>query len=355
MKIAITADCHLKSDESSPERYETLKNILDRVLERDIITLIIAGDLFDKDANNYTKFEKLAGQKKYSEINIITIRGNHDINILPGQFTLPNFTVIDKPTWKMKDKFGIDFLFIPYIRNKKMAQVIEENIIPRQSEDWVLVCHGNLIHGHRDVDPYEKGIYMPLLSADIQRYKPARVFIGHIHKLYDSTEIIIPGSPCGLDITESGKRSFIVFDTTTLEYEREIVKNTTIFLDAQISIIPAENEMDFIQNEIEGIFSRRGISKADRKLVTLRLIVNGYTSNMKKAKKVIEDQLKDIRKYKDGSINFDNLKISNDIERDFIIKKFKEEIINQISKNNVDSALEEEIMKNALDLVYGEQ
>lgn len=121
MKIAFTADCHLKSDQSSPERFEALRFILNRGVEMNIDTLIIAGDLFDKEANSYVEFEKLASNKKYSDIHIIAIRGNHDINIHQNHFTLANLLVVDEPQWVGKERLELDFLFIPYMRNKKMA------------------------------------------------------------------------------------------------------------------------------------------------------------------------------------------------------------------------------------------
>ena len=52
MKIAITADVHLKTGQEYPERYNALKDILDVLANEDIHTLIIAGDLFDAGSQN---------------------------------------------------------------------------------------------------------------------------------------------------------------------------------------------------------------------------------------------------------------------------------------------------------------
>ncbi len=43
MKIAITADVHLKTGQQYPERYNALKDILEVLVREDIHSLIIAG------------------------------------------------------------------------------------------------------------------------------------------------------------------------------------------------------------------------------------------------------------------------------------------------------------------------
>ena len=59
MKIAVTADAHLRAEAGHPERYNALENVFAQTVEAGIENLIIAGDLFDKDFQDYSKFEKL--------------------------------------------------------------------------------------------------------------------------------------------------------------------------------------------------------------------------------------------------------------------------------------------------------
>lgn len=354
MKIAITADCHLKSDESNPERYDALRHILDQLIETDVNTLILAGDLFDKDANSYTRFEKIISQKKYSTISFIAIPGNHDINLRENDFTAKNFSVIEKPTWLGAEQFGIDFLFMPYIRNTKMAEAIEPYMDQVHLKEWVLVGHSNFIHGNPQTNPYEQGVYMPLFGADLQRYQPSRVFLGHIHKPYDSNQVIIPGSPCGLDITETGKRSYIIFNTTTMEYERKTITGTSIFLNEPLTMIPSGDETSYIQSELKKLFEKWDLRDDDRSFITLRLKVNGFSSNIRNAKKVIEDALNGIHLYNDEPIDFKDLKSARDVEKEFVIQHFKEYLEKEISEGNIDDSLRNEIELQGLNLVYGE-
>ena len=53
MKIAVTADLHLYTGGEHPERYAALENILEQTRDIGIKHLIIAGDLFETEFQNF--------------------------------------------------------------------------------------------------------------------------------------------------------------------------------------------------------------------------------------------------------------------------------------------------------------
>ena len=71
MKIAVTADAHLRAEAGHPERYNALENVFAQTVEAGIENLIIAGDLFDKDFQDYSKFEKLCRNHTSLQLHII--------------------------------------------------------------------------------------------------------------------------------------------------------------------------------------------------------------------------------------------------------------------------------------------
>jgi len=355
MKIAITADCHLRSDNDRPARYAALENILEQMLALEIGTLMVAGDLFDRDANNYAAFEKLLGQERFSGLKIIAIRGNHDVHLRGDDFTSKNFQVIETWTWMRNAASGVDFLLIPYMCDVSMAEALEQAHQQYQpAGGWALIAHGSYLPGSRDVDPYERGVYMPLMGADLQRYRPARVFLGHTHKAYHSRSVVIPGSPCGMDITESGKRTFIAFDTASRTIERRTVDSETIYMDETITITPGDDVAALITGAIEAVFAKWDIAADERTKVVMRLRVNGYTAHIQQTKGVIEETLQDIKKYQDAPIDYADLKISRDLERDFIVKQFEAQLKQALQEQRIDSGLKDAIRRHALDLIYGE-
>ena len=95
MKIAVTADVHLGIREDHPERYTALENIFEQIEAENIKSLLIAGDLFDKDFRNYSEFEKLC--KKHPGIELHIIPGNHDPNISGKSIVGENIHIYTDP------------------------------------------------------------------------------------------------------------------------------------------------------------------------------------------------------------------------------------------------------------------
>lgn len=101
MKIAITADCHLSPNH--PERKQALEKILEKLKFSNINILIIAGDLFDKKAQNYSEFDEIL--KKFPNIFVYAIPGNHDSNLHQKFFTAKTLKVISPDSEKKLKQF----------------------------------------------------------------------------------------------------------------------------------------------------------------------------------------------------------------------------------------------------------
>lgn len=88
MKIAITADVHLSSYKETPERYHALRDILQQAVSASLDAVLICGDLFHQNFNNYKDFEKLANDFQKMEIWILP--GNHDAKVSSRSLTGKN-------------------------------------------------------------------------------------------------------------------------------------------------------------------------------------------------------------------------------------------------------------------------
>lgn len=210
MKFAITADVHLKTKNETPERYKAVESIFEEIKRREIDSIIIAGDLFDRDFSNYNDFDSLC--KNFPGVKITLIPGNHDYQINNRFFTSSNIEVINES--QIRELEGLSILFIPYDSAKSIDEALSEYAREQKfPERWILVGHGDYITGNRELNPYEPGFYMPLTSKSILKYSPLKIFSGHIHKPSEFGRVFYPGSPCGLDITETGKRRFLIYDT----------------------------------------------------------------------------------------------------------------------------------------------
>ncbi len=352
MKIAITSDVHLKNYSESIERYNALKDIFQQLKDKNISHLIIAGDLFDKDYDNYSDFDKLCN--KFSFINVFAIPGNHDYNIKNEYFTAKNITIITEKPQIVKFN-NLPFLFIPYISGKSIDEVIVEYIQFNNLPDkWILIGHGDYLTKYRELNLYEEGLYMPLTSNLINKFNPLFAILGHIHKPSNFGKIIYPGSPCGVDITETGKRKFLIFDTDSFSYKYEIVNTDIIYFIETIHLFPVDNEKDYLIEKFENMIKNWNLSNDELKKVKLRLILKGYTKNKKEisdfANKIIIN--KGLKLY-DNEIDTSQLKILDltDSEKMEVFIRVKDKL------NKIDnwefSCSKDNILEKAMEIIFG--
>lgn len=351
MKIGITADVHLTVKDEYPERFHAFANILEQCNEMGIKNLIVAGDLFDQTKQNFGDFEALCNNPKYRGILLHIIPGNHDQNLRQEHFGYPNIIVYSEPAW-VNFGAGWDFLFIPYRADKSMGEVIEANISQKPVGKWSLIGHGNWSAGLTSPNPYEPGVYMPITSKDISIYKPSQLFLGHVHKPSDSGNLHYPGSPCGLDITETGYRRFLVFDLDLNAIETRKIRTDIIYFKEEFIVFPTEDEASFISDAIQKSIGLWELDENDETKVSLRVKCRGYSSNKGRLLEIIQDCFKPFRFESEPDLS--EVSITSDPKRNYLLEKVKE-CINVLDwRENVYMPEKDEILLEAMNLIYGE-
>jgi DNA repair exonuclease SbcCD nuclease subunit len=349
MKIAITADCHLNSN--YPERSEVLKKIFEEIKSRKINTLFILGDLFDKAQQNYSEFDALL--RDFSDIEVYLIPGNHDYNVSQAHFVSPNLEVITEPKFiSFNDK---NFLFIPYKSGKTLDEIIAEQLYKKE-ERIFLLSHGDYISAYYyHPNPYEKDkIYMPLSSSTIEKFKLEKVFLGHIHKPSEYGKVLYPGSPCPVDPTETGKRSFLIFDTENFECERIFIDTPYIYFKAEILVYPVDNGLELLEKNLESLISSWDIPAENIKKVKLYLSFTGYFHNKSKLKQKVEEFFNN-RNIEIKELNLDDVLVPDQDESFENRKRLFEMVINKSKiPEKVDEIrlYEDEIKQEILKIIF---
>lgn len=350
MKIAITADVHLKGKDETPERYKALEDILQQLKNSSINYLIIAGDLFDREFSNYNEFDSIC--HKYSPINLLIIPGNHDYQIEQRFFTSSNVEIIKNIT--IKNIGGVHVLFVPY----EMAKSLDESLAEychneKLPEKWILIGHGDYITGNRELNPYEPGFYMPLTTKSITRYNPLRVFLGHIHKPSDFGRVTYPGSPCGLDITETGRRRFIIYDAGADSLHTASVHTEKIYFNEVMLLLPNEEENQFLEENIKKMIESWQINNEELNRVILRLSLTGYVSDLYEIVKNLKNLISNygIAIYK-NEIDLSKIKLLKDIESErlYLLDKIKGKIEN-LNKDKL-YVSKDRILEKTMELVF---
>ncbi len=340
MKVAFTADLHLRSRQETPERFEALENILQKLSDENINELIIAGDTFDKESFNYHDFNSLCNS--FHKIKITIIPGNHDPDIDKKYFPPDNIQVINKPTIKQYDTISV--LFIPFDHAKLMDEVISvffyQNSPP---ERWILIGHGDYCSTTKDINPYEPGIYMPLSGSAINKFNPLAAFLGHIHKAHNIGRIHYPGSPCPINADETGKRYFLVYNTRDNSVEKITLKSKLIFFRETLLILPSDNEKEMIEGSIDNMIKSWNLDYPDFSCIRLILGLKGFTTDLIKLKNYVMNYLnsKGITLYNnEPDLSKVNVLKDTDDEKITILKRVREKTEKLQTETNRDKILE---------------
>lgn len=351
MKFAITADLHLRSRQQTPERFAALENIFSQLRALKIETLIIAGDLFDAQYNNYSEFEAVCRLPENRNIQVLIIPGNHDPNISQSGITTKNVHIFSQPELVSFGANSVKLFFIPYSSQKNIGEVLAEFSNQLSAGQWGIVSHGDWSGNTKATNSYEQGRYMPLYQCDLDAYKPIKAFMGHIHAPYNSQPVYYPGSPCGLDITETGRRRFITYDSASDLVESQIVDTEHIYFNRTFVIYPVDDEQAATQNLLHDWIESWGLSQNEKSKARIRVTLRGYATDKSKLKQVLLDSLSGYKLVEEPEL--DDVLIATDQRRSQILDLVKEKITELNWPENPGEPNKDQILLEAIKLVYG--
>ena len=353
MKVALTSDLHLTDPSLHPERYHALQDILTQMMAEEVQTLVIAGDLFDSTLRDFQAFEEICGNKDFSEFEIFVIPGNHDAFLNQAAVALRNLRVFEEPVIYQLGPKGMQFLFLPYKERTTMGDQIQSLSHQLSPFQWILIGHGDWFKSYQEVNPLETGVFMPLTEKDIQRYQPLRTFLGHIHKPYDGDRIYYLGSPCSLDISESGLRRYLLFDTESMKIEKRYVNTDQIYFDEVIVVLPFQDEEGYIRDWAQHTIEGWGINPEHKEKVNLRLRARGYSADRNRVAEILKECFEDFQFYKDEAPDVTGVQFANDPERRYIAMKVEEQLREIEWPECLDEPSGDEILLAALETIYG--
>ncbi len=348
MRIAITADLHLTTRKEHPERFNALENILEQINTQHIETLLIAGDLFNKDFQNYTEFESLC--KKYPRIQIHIIPGNHDVGIGDKDIVGSNIHIYTVPTPVTLG--STTFLFVPYKEKATMTEQLATRGEESRGKDWVLVSHGDYYAGTKEPNPYEPGTYMPLSRENIVTSSPRYVFLGHIHKGDRFDNVYYPGSPCGLHISETGKRRFLIYDTLEGPIEQPLPTDV-IYFDESFVVVPSDSEVGLLEQEIAERIKAWDLDPSDYPKVVIRVQARGYATDRNAIFQALREGFGRFKHYGEGPL-IEGLYKSTDRQLDEIAERVMKLVDEKLEWAFGGDELDRESIKiEALKVLYG--
>lgn len=269
--MAITADCHLRQDR--PERGGTLASLLASARDLGAGAVIAAGDLFDAEEADYAVLDTLLdGLGRIPDL--IVLPGNHDPHLSGRHFTHGAVRVVEEVERFRPDR-GAEILLVPYSAGRTFSDVLGGGC--GCDPGAVLVGHGDWITaGRARSNPLEKGFHMPLTPVDLEAGRFAGAVLGHLHTPLDHGPIHIPGSPCPVDHTETGRRSFLLLDTESGSIRRAPSPSMIIHLRASVVVVPSPDEADRAAEEVAQAVASARLGEGERRAARLGIVLRGY-------------------------------------------------------------------------------
>ncbi len=244
MRILHIADVHLKSGEQ--KRLQIFDGLLRKAAEIEADCVIIAGDLFDSDADATQMRNTVRKMFEAVKCTFLIIPGNHDLDSFGPGFDYGKNVVqlVDVPfsTYELE---GIKFYGVPY-GERKFSDNIRD--IPKGVD--VLIAHGTLYDRSfifsvlEDIETEYMPIY-PVHLEGIARY----VALGHLHSRniemkYGTTKVVYPGSPTALDTKCIVPRCFyaIEIDSAQVNVSKHPVEGAHYWVEKEFFIFPDVEE-----------------------------------------------------------------------------------------------------------------
>lgn len=349
MKIAFTADNHLARKEDYPFRYITLGKILEQCGCLGVDLLVIAGDLFDKNYPNYSEFEAVCHNHRPSNLKIVVIPGNHDHLLSQEKIVVSELEIISEPKVIPLDG-GYNAIFLPYQDGITMGEMLSTVEIETSAAHKILIGHGDWTEGLWN--PLEQGGYMPLTQFDVLQNNFDKVFLGHIHLPYDGRLVHYPGSPCPLDITETGLRRILLFDTETGKVEPHTVDSPIIFYNERFISLPDEKGIDRLKQEMLERIDCWDCPDDWMDRIHVRVVVNGYTDNRRGVLEAAQGIFNSYRFYDHEGVILTDLHQVQDLDRAYLSEKMQTWIDNLNWPSDPLQPTKDDILLKSLSKIY---
>jgi len=352
VKIAITADTHLTSQEEHPHRFNTLENLLLQCGNLGVETLIIAGDLFDHSRPNFGDFESVYRHHRPPGLSTHVIPGNHDPGLTDAALAVDNVFVYTKP-YLLRETPGPPILFLPYREHATMGEDIApyKDVLPPQQ--WILIGHGDWSGGIKYPDPYEPGVYMPLTRSDLEIYRPRYAFLGHIHRPHSDNRVYYPGSPCPLDITETGARRMVVYDSRDDSISSHRLDSPRLYFENDFVILPLEDEQSYMKSHIENWISSWEVPRQWHDRIQLRVKLKGYTRDREAIRKTVNQSLSSFTFYNQEGPDLSGLHQGRDPDRARLAQNISSWVDSLHWPERPRSPDKSDILVQALNVIYG--
>ena len=225
---------------------QALDNLVNFALEEKVHFVLIAGDLYDGDWQDFNTGLYFANQMRNlgeAGIRVAVIRGNHDAaNTMTKTLVMPEnvkiFSARKPETWQLED-LGVAIHGQSYANRDvyENLAVAYPNPVPDMFNIGILHCLISGVEGHL---PYAPCTLDELAAKDYDYWA-----LGHVHKygvLREQPHIVYAGCTQGRHIREPGNKGCVLVEVEEAEIRTEFVPlNVLRWVEVKADISNAQN------------------------------------------------------------------------------------------------------------------
>jgi hypothetical protein len=266
-------------------------------------------------------------------------------------FTAANVEIVSET--RVLEGDALKILLAPYKEGVAAGAEIATFVSQLPEHRWVYIGHGDWTDGFYEPNPLEPGVYMPLTGIDIERFKPSKAILGHIHKPMDGERVSYVGSPCAIAINETGKRRFFVLDTLSQELTARTVATDVIYFDEAFIVVPVADEEAHIRDQIEKRMRSWDLTDEEMTRVVAQVRIMGYSTDKRKLLQYVEGAFKGVRLHNDQA-DLSGVTVAEDVSLAEIAHRTSEWLERAEWQWEAASPGKEEVLLEALHTIYGE-
>ena len=159
--------------------------------------------------------------------------------------------------------------------------------------------------------------------------------------------------PCGLDITETGRRRCLLYDTDTNRVEPLAHATPVLYFDESFVIVPVADEEAYLRAQIEARQQEWALTPEEKEKAKLRVKVSGYSADRAALRPVLQDAFDGFDFYKGQEPDVAGVLVSDDLERHYIAEQVQANLEDLVWPEGRDEPGPDEILLEALHIIYG--
>jgi DNA repair exonuclease SbcCD nuclease subunit len=194
---------------------------------------------------------------------------------------------------------------------------------------------------------------MPLTRSDLALYKPGLVFLGHIHLPFDGEKVHYPGSPCPLNVTETGLRRFLLLDLDQGKITPQLVDSSLLFFNERFIMLSRENELELLKIQMKDRIESWELPAGWEKRVQVQVEIAGFAAGRDSVKKIVKEIFSPFSFTDTGEPDLKNLYHKPDPDREQIALEIQDWIKELDWTESSSAPSKTEILEEALKVIYG--